>query len=187
MNSQAVLEAPALPWLDRFVMRPLLLAVDVTAGLLLAADLVVVCMSVLYRYGLNAPLEWSDDVARGLMVALSFFGAAAALARGDNVGIAFFADRLRSRTRLVVDAMGSLLVAITAGSVAMDALQMGVLTTGQTMGSGLPLEWSFYPMGAAGVCMAVFALDRLRRLHPRDLAIAVLLVGLIAAWPLPAC
>ena len=48
---------------------------------------------------LNAPIEWSDDVARGLMVALSFFGAAAALARGDNVGVAFFADRLPAAPR----------------------------------------------------------------------------------------
>jgi tripartite ATP-independent transporter DctM subunit len=180
MNSQAVMEAPALPWVDRLVMRPLLFTVDATAGLLLAADLVVVCLSVLYRYALNDPIEWADDVARGLMVALSFFGAAGALARGDNVGIAFFADKLPTRTRRVVDAMGSLLVALTAGSVAVDALQLGLATTGQTTGSGLPLEWSFYPMGIAGVCMAIFALDRLRQLRPWDIAVGFVLVAVIA-------
>ncbi len=40
----------------------------------------------------NAPVEWSDDVARGLMVGSSFFGAASALARGENLGVAFFID-----------------------------------------------------------------------------------------------
>ena len=52
---------------------------------------------MLCRYVLNAPLEWADDVARGLMVALSFFGAAGAMAHSENVGIAFFVDRLPPR------------------------------------------------------------------------------------------
>jgi tripartite ATP-independent transporter DctM subunit len=167
-------------WPDRLLIGPLLLAVDMVAAALLAADLAVVCISVFYRYVLDAPLAWSDDVARGLMVALSFFGAAGALARGDNVGIAFFADRVPGAPRRVVDAAVSLLVAITALSVAVDALQLAQLTTGQTTGSGLPLEWSFYPMGAAGVCMAVFALDRLRRLRPGDVAIGTAAVALVA-------
>jgi len=32
------------------------------------ADLLVVCGSVLLRFLFNAPVEWADDVARGLMV-----------------------------------------------------------------------------------------------------------------------
>ena len=60
---------------------------------------------------LDAPLEWADDVARGLMVALSFFGAAGALARGENVGVAFFVERCAAGGRRVVDAAGALVVA----------------------------------------------------------------------------
>ena len=63
-----------------------LLAVsDVTAAMLLVADLLVVCVSVLLRFLFNAPVEWADDVARGLMVGSSFFGAASALARSENL------------------------------------------------------------------------------------------------------
>src|SRR5207253_6903185 len=107
------------------LIRPLLWAVDAVAALLLAADLVVVLLSVFYRFVLNAPLEWADDVARGLMVALSFFGAAGALARSENVGVAFFADKLRPGTRRVVDAAVMLVVVITAGAIALHALQLG--------------------------------------------------------------
>ena len=73
----------------------LLVLVDAVAAILLAADLIVVSLSVYYRYVLAAPIEWADDVARGLMVALSFFGAAGALARNENAGVAFFVQRLR--------------------------------------------------------------------------------------------
>ncbi|MDQ2764372.1 MAG: TRAP transporter large permease subunit [Pseudomonadota bacterium] len=148
--------------------------------MLLAADLVVVAASVAFRYFLDAPLDWADDVARELMVALSFFGAAGALARGETIGIAFFADRLPACVRRVVDATGAMVVAITAGAVAVDGLQLGWETTGQTTGSGLPLEWGFYPMGAAGVCMALFSLDRLRRLRASDIAWGVAILAILA-------
>ena len=59
---------------------PLLAISDAVAAILLAADLLVVCGSVLLRSWFNAPVEWADDVARGLMVGSSFFGAASALA-----------------------------------------------------------------------------------------------------------
>src|SRR3954470_8404120 len=81
-----------------------LLAVsDVTAAILLVADLLVVCASVLLRFLFNAPVEWADDVARGLMVGSSFFGAASALARSENLGVAFFIDMLPDGARRVID------------------------------------------------------------------------------------
>ena len=72
----------------------LLVLVDAVAAILLAADLIVVSLSVFYRYVLAAPIEWADDVARGLMVAMAFFGAASALARNENAGVAFFVQKL---------------------------------------------------------------------------------------------
>src|SRR3954449_1207185 len=118
-----------------------LLAVsDVAAAVLLVVDLLVVCVSVLLRFLFNAPVEWADDVARGLMVGSSFFGAASALARSENLGVAFFIDMLPADVRRVIDAMGALLVTIISGYVAFNAIKLGWLTTGQTTGSGLPIE-----------------------------------------------
>jgi hypothetical protein len=66
---------------------------------------------------------------------------------------------LPSGARRVVDSMGALLVTVIAFYVAFNAMKMGWLTTGQTSGSGLPLEWTFYPMGAGALFMTVFALE----------------------------
>jgi tripartite ATP-independent transporter DctM subunit len=151
----------------------LLSVVDAVAALLLAADLCVVLLSVFYRYVLAAPIEWSDDVARGLMVALSFFGAAGALARNENIGVAFFVQKLGPRMRERVEALAALVVLVTAGSTAWYAIALGRFTTGQTTGSGLPLELTFYPMGAGAVCMTVFALARVLGRNVRDLAAAL--------------
>ncbi len=162
----------------RFITSLLLLS-DATAAILLAADLLVVCGSVLLRFLFNAPVEWADDVARGLMVGSSFFGAASALARAENLGVAFFIDRLPAGARAVVDAIGALLVTVIAGYVAYNAIKLGGLTTGQTSGSGLPLELTFYPMGAGALFMTIFAADVFRRRPLRDMIAAAAATGLI--------
>jgi len=175
--------------LDRVVPRgltALLVLVDAIAAGLLVADLLVVSQSVFYRYVLAAPIEWADDVARGLMVAMAFFGAAGALARNENASVAFFVDKLGLQARRRVDAVAALVVLATAGSVAWYAIALGQFTTGQTTGSGLPLELTFYPMGAGALCMTIFALALFCRRKLSDIAIAVILalalVGTAYGW-----
>jgi len=168
------------------ITAPLLVVSDAIAAVLLAADLVVVCVSVLARFLFNAPVEWSDDVARGLMVGSSFFGAASALARSENLGVAFFVDMLSPGVRRVVDAVGALLVAVIAAYVAFNAIKMGWLTTGQTSGSGLPLEWTFYPMGVGATFMTIFAFETFCGRPLRDMAAGIVatavIVALYLAW-----
>jgi tripartite ATP-independent transporter DctM subunit len=154
---------------------------DAIAAALLAADLLVVCGSVLLRFLFNAPVEWADDVARGLMVGSSFFGAASAVARAENLGVAFFVDMLPAAIRRVVDAVGAVLVPIISGYVAFNALKLGWLTTGQTSGSGLPLEWTFYPMGVGALLMTIFAADLFCQRSIRDMIAGVVATGLIVA------
>ena len=159
---------------------------DAIAAFLLAADLVVVCGSVLLRFCFNAPVEWSDDVARGLMVGSAFFGAASALARGENVGVSFFRDLAPVRLRALVDAASALLVVLISAYVAYNAIKLGSLTAGQTTGSGLPLELTFYPMGVGALFMTVFAIDQLcARPLPdivRGLVAVAVVTGLYLAW-----
>jgi tripartite ATP-independent transporter DctM subunit len=162
-------------------MVSLLALSDAIAALLLAADLLVVCGSVLLRSLFNAPVEWADDVARGLMVGSSFFGAASALARSENAGVVFFIDRLPVRVRAVVDAAGAVLVALVAGYVAFNALKLGWLTSGQTTGSGLPLELTFYPMGVGALFMTAFAIDLFCARPLGDAITGVVAIGIIAA------
>jgi tripartite ATP-independent transporter DctM subunit len=170
------------------IIASLLVLSDATAAILLAADLLVVCGSVLLRFLFNAPVEWADDVARGLMVGSSFFGAASALARSENLGVAFFIDKLPARVRRVVDSLGAVLVTVIAGYVAFNAIKLGWLTTGQTSGSGLPLELTFYPMGAGAVFMTIFAAELFCLRPVRDMVAGAMATAMIAgfylAWEL---
>jgi tripartite ATP-independent transporter DctM subunit len=164
----------------RRITAALLAVSDAIAAIMLAADLLVVCVSVILRYWFNAPVEWSDDVARGLMVGSSFFGAASALARAENPGVRFFIERMPARARAVADSVGALLMTVIAGYVAFNAIRLGSLTAGQTTGSGLPLELTFYPMGIGALFMTVFALDFFRARPLSHMISGVIATALIA-------
>src|SRR6202000_1368961 len=88
-----------------------------------------------------------------------FFGAASALARGENPGVVFFRSLLPESWQRVVDDLGAALVLVVAAYVAFHAIERGWITAGQTTGAGLPLELTFYPMGLGAACMTVFAAE----------------------------
>ena len=150
--------AESLPGAQR-VTGALLRVTDTVAAGLLAADLAVVIYSVLARSWFTAPVEWADDVARGLMVASAFFGAASALARGENPGVVFFRSLLPQAWQDAVDDVGAALVLVVAAYVAFHAIELGWITSGQTTGAGLPLQLTFYPMGLGAACMTAFAAE----------------------------
>ena len=60
------------------------------------------------------------------------------------------------------------------------------MTTGQTTGSGLPLEWTFYPMGGGMLCMTAFAAETALRRPVRaalaGLAVLAVVVAAYAGW-----
>ena len=176
--SDATIVAPA--GAARRITGTLLKLTDTIAASLLAADLAVVIYSVLARSLLTAPVEWADDVARGLMVASSFFGAASALARGENPGVEFFRSALPESWQRVVDDVGAALVLVVAAYVAFHAIELGWITAGQTTGSGLPLELTFYPMGLGAACMTVFAAEILFERDWRHVLRAVAILATVA-------
>ena len=168
------------------ITRPLLVVSDILAAAMLGADVLAVAGSVIARVLFNAPVEWADDVGRGLMVGSTFFGAASAMARQESLGIAFFVARMSRAWREAFDATGTLLMLLMSVYVAWYTLSLGWMTTGQTTGSGLPLEWTFYPMGGGMVCMSAFVAENMLRRPLVRIAQAVVILAIICgaymAW-----
>ncbi len=151
--------------------------------MLLAADLAVVMYSVVARYFFSAAPVWADDVARMLLLAISFLGAAAALARGENAGVVFFVEKLSMRAQRRAAAAVALAVLLVAVSLAWNGAALLQDTAGQTVGSGLPQEAFVVPLCLAASAMAVFALDGLRHHSPGDvLAALAAFAALAGAW-----
>lgn len=76
---------------DRWIMR-LLFAMGLSMTL-------VVALQVLFRYGLNRSLFWSGELARFLLVWLTFLGASSAYRRGMHPGVDVLTARLPGKLR----------------------------------------------------------------------------------------
>ena len=163
---------------------PVILSVveNLAAGLFVL-DLLVVVGSVLSRFLFDDPLVWSDDIARALLLALCFFGAAAALAKGDNAGVTFFVDQLKPKNRAFVDAFVSIIVVIVTASLFYNASKLVLETFGQTVGAGIRQEVFFIPLTVAGAAMVLFASHQMMQHAASNLVRAGgILVSLALLW-----
>lgn len=69
------------------------------AALFSAGFFVCVLLQVFYRYVLEAPLPWTEEMARYLFVWAAMLAAAVSVGRNDQFNIPLFADMLGSRSR----------------------------------------------------------------------------------------
>jgi TRAP-type C4-dicarboxylate transport system permease small subunit len=65
-----------------------------TCVVLFVAILLVMMLQVAFRYVLNAPLTWTEELARYLYIWACWLGAPVALRRGNHIAIAFVGDRI---------------------------------------------------------------------------------------------
>jgi TRAP-type C4-dicarboxylate transport system permease small subunit len=69
-------------------------AVEVTIALLLAATVITALLQVIFRYGLNSSLSWSEELARYLFIWVIFLGTSSATRRRYNMAVEALASIL---------------------------------------------------------------------------------------------
>jgi TRAP-type C4-dicarboxylate transport system permease small subunit len=138
-------------------------ALEGALGLAMAVLVLAVVWQVVSRFVLSRPSSWTEELARALMIWVSFLGAAVAYARGGHLGVDYFVNRLAAPSRRVVTvgahlavAFFSLLVMVYGG-----ALLVGrVLALGQlTPALGLHVGHLYLPVPIGGGFIALFALE----------------------------
>ncbi|MDR5799467.1 TRAP transporter large permease subunit [Caballeronia sp. LZ001] len=132
--------------------------IEYLCAAVLAADVIVVFVSVIYRYFLHDPVDWAEEIARALMIVLVFFGAATVLARSQHVGVDLFRAALPARWQPALIQAGHWIIAAVAANLCFSSCLLLVDSYGQMTPSGLPAWINVYPLVAGSVFMAVFAL-----------------------------
>ena len=156
--------------------------VEVPAGLLVLADIVVLFAGVFYRFVLHQPLVWSDELASILFLWLAMLGAVTALRRGEHMRMTALVARLAPSTRAVFEAVAVAaalaflaLVVHPAWDYASDERAI------TTPALGISNLWRAAALPVGIVLMATFAVLRLLRFaKARDVAVAIAAVAAIA-------
>lgn len=72
---------------------------------LMALNICLILVSVFFRYVLNAPLVWSEELAKFLLVWTVFLAASNAVRHWENMRVTLFLDRLSTKKLMVFDAI----------------------------------------------------------------------------------
>src|ERR1700682_6498556 len=81
----------------------LAMLVEIPAGLLVVAEIVILFAGVVSRYGLHSPLIWSDELASILFLWLAMLGAAVAFRRAEHMRMTAIVANARPAMRAYLD------------------------------------------------------------------------------------
>jgi tripartite ATP-independent transporter DctM subunit len=157
--------------------------VEVPAGLLVLADIVVLFAGVFSRFVLHNPLVWSDELASILFLWLAMLGAVTALRRGEHMRMTALVSRIQPSRRAVFEAAAMAACLAFLALVIWPAWQYAAderaITTPALEISNL---WRAAALPVGVLLMAAFAtLRMLRSTTRKDRVVAIVAVMAIVA------
>lgn len=167
-----------LAWLMRMT--------EYVAGVVLAVDVLVVFVSVVFRYFLHEPFDWAEEVARALMIVLVFFGAATVLARSQHVGVDLFRGMLPARWQPALIQFASWIIVAVSASLCVSSVGLLIDSWSSTTPIGLP-QWIYtFPVVIGSLFMTLFgianAVNGPRRVVWTTLGVGIAMVVTVTAW-----
>jgi TRAP-type C4-dicarboxylate transport system permease small subunit len=129
----------------------------------------VVFLQFFTRYVLNNSLGWTEEIARYLLILVTFVGSVTAMRKGSHIAVeallTFLPSTAKHWTLVVVDG----LVALFCGAMAWYAYQLGALAPGYMVSIDIPKGYMYWAVSAALAGVTVHATLRfVRRLLRRE-------------------
>ncbi|MCD6071379.1 MAG: hypothetical protein K0R61_360 [Microvirga sp.] len=129
----------------------------------------IVFLQFFTRYVLNNSLGWTEEIARYLLILVTFVGSVTAMRKGSHIAVeallVYLPREARHWTLVAVDG----LVALFCGAMAWYAYQLGALAPGYMVSIDIPKSYLYWAVSAALMGVTVHAIVRfLRRLRRRE-------------------
>ena len=124
--------------------------------LVTGAMTLVVLLGVFFRYVLVAPLPWSEELARYLMIWGASLGAFVAFREGSHVGVTMIMDRLHGQTAIALTRAAQFIVVLFMATVMIEGFVLVSKIRGQTSAAmEIPMGWAYMaiPVGCLLILM----------------------------------
>lgn len=145
---------------------------DWLAAAVFAAMYTCVLLQIVARYAIDFPVAWTEELARFMLVVMTYFGAAILWIRHAHIETDFLVNRLPDRGIASVKALTNLLALALLLAMGVGSWAMGVWTWERTA-SSMPwfrIGYLYAIVGACAALMSIFAardvfvcIGRLRR------------------------
>lgn len=112
--------------------------------LIIGTMTLVVLLGVFFRYILEAPLPWSEELARYLMVWGASLGAFVAFREGSHVGVTMIMDRFHGQTGIALTRAAQFIVTLFMAIVMIEGFVLVLKIRGQTSTAmEIPMAWAY--------------------------------------------
>lgn len=129
---------------------------------------VVIILQVIFRFVIKGSLPWSEELARYLMVWVTFLGASIAVKRGAHVGVELLVMILPQKVRTVFVFLGviiSIIFCLVVFRVSLVIIQNQIVSHQISPAMRIPMWWAYGAIPVGTFLMAVrFAQPLLRPL-----------------------
>jgi TRAP-type C4-dicarboxylate transport system permease small subunit len=135
--------------------------VEYLSAVLFFVLLVVVFLNVILRYLFNAPLFWSDELARFTFIWLSYFGAVISMKRNRHFGFDLFIDAFPERIRRFLILAKDLCALFLVFYIGIAGLEMNRVLSFQrspTLGISIAYAYLALPVGCGLMALLQLAL-----------------------------
>ncbi|OYV32511.1 MAG: ABC transporter permease [Rhodospirillales bacterium 20-64-7] len=92
-------------------------AAELLAATLVVAEVAILLTGVVFRYALDAPIDWIDELAEMFFLWLVSLGAVIALRRSEHMRMTFVTGRLSARTQSYLKRFAALAVLVFVGII----------------------------------------------------------------------
>ena len=146
------------------------------AKLCLVGMIVVVGAQVFFRYVVNRPLTWPEELAGFLLVWLTFLVADILVKRKGHVEVEYFAEKLSPRAQAVIALVVNLYIIVFLVFLVVSSIRIAALQIDHGVGAALKIPKTYYTLAAtaSGASMLLSfafveweAIERLRTLSGR--------------------
>jgi TRAP-type C4-dicarboxylate transport system permease small subunit len=153
VGDQAVIDATG---------KRLMQAAGGAAGLLLLCTVCSDALAIIFRYGLDKPLIWTEEVQRYLMVWVAFLGSASCVASGDHMAIDLLSGLLPESARRLRRIAILALTAVYCGILIGNGVPLALGNADQLApATGIPMTYPYLAVGIGGALMLCAALVRI--------------------------
>jgi TRAP-type C4-dicarboxylate transport system permease small subunit len=137
-------------------------SIKVIMAALIAAMVVLIASQVGFRYGLNEPLAWTEEVARHLMIWAGLLGAAVAYRRKGHLGMDILVMHLGKPLQRKVEVVLQLLSLGFFGILVIH----GIPLVGRTMGQfssaiRIPMGYIYASIPFGSALILLFAVEKI--------------------------